>query len=110
MMQARNWERLHIFAILMRKILPSHVCFICVVHFSVEADDPFRPFRLNARGEFKNPSLKALADLFFGIMIAHECDPDVAKNLVYSSMGIVDVLPVMGPPDWHSKKPAYCSG
>jgi hypothetical protein len=41
------------------------------VHFPVETDDPFRPFHLNARGEFKNSSLKALADLFIGIMIAH---------------------------------------
>ena len=60
---------------------PLHLC--CAL--SSRTDDPFRPFRLNARGEFKNPSLKALADLFIGIMIAHGCDPDVAKNLVYSS-------------------------
>ena len=77
------------------------------MHFPVETDDPFRPFHLNARGEFKNPSLKALADLFIGIMIAHGFDPDVAKNLVFRSVAIVDVLPVMGPHDWHSKKSAY---
>ena len=40
-------------------------------------------------------------------MIAHGCDPDVAKNLFYSSVSFVDVLPVMGPRDWHSKKVAY---
>ncbi len=48
-----------------------------------------------------------MSDLFIGIMIAHGCDPDVAKNLVYSSVGIVDVLPVMGLHDWHSKKATY---
>ena len=36
-----------------------------------------------------------MADLFIGIMIAHGCDPDVAKNLVYSFH------------DWHSKKATY---
>ena len=49
-----------------------------------------------------------MADLFIGCMIAHGCDPGVAKNLVYSSLfGIVDVLPLMGPHDWHSKKATY---
>jgi hypothetical protein len=86
---------------------PSHVRFIFVTHFPVETDDPLRPFRLNARGEFENPSLKAMADLFIGCLIAHGCDPDVAKNLFYSSFGIVDVLPVMGPHDLHSKKATY---
>ena len=90
----------------MRKIL--HVRFILVTHFPVETDDPFRPFCLNARGEFENPSLKAMADHFIGCMIARGCDPDVTKNLAYSSFGIVDVLPVMGPHDW-SKNAAYIS-
>jgi hypothetical protein len=40
-------------------------------------------------------------------MIAHGCNPDVAKNLVYSSVAGVDLLPVMGPHDWSSKKAAY---
>jgi hypothetical protein len=40
-------------------------------------------------------------------MIAHGCDPDVAKNLVYSSVAGVDLLPVMGPHNWSSKKAAY---
>ena len=40
-------------------------------------------------------------------MIAHGCDPDVAKNLVYSSVAGVDLLPVMGPHDWSSKKATY---
>ena len=81
--------------------------FIFVAHFPVEADDPLRHFCLNARGEFKNPSLKAIAGLFIGIMIAHGCDPDIAKNLVYRSVAGVDLLPVMGPHDWSSKKAAY---
>ena len=51
--------------------------------------------------------MKAIADIFIGIMIAHGCDPDVAKNLVYSSVAGVDLLPVMGPHDWSSKKAAY---
>jgi hypothetical protein len=88
---------------------PSHVRFIFVTHFGIETDDPIRPFRLNARGEFENPSLRAMADLFIGCMIAHGCGPGVAKNLFYSSFGIVDVLPLLGPPDWHSKKAAYIS-
>ncbi len=50
---------------------PSLVCFIIVTYFPVETDDPIRPFHLNAREEFENPSLKAMADLFIGIMIAH---------------------------------------
>ena len=81
--------------------------FIFVTHYTVETDDPFRPFRLNARGEFENPSLKAIADIFIGIMIAHGCNPNVTKNLVYSSVAGVDLLPVMGPHDWSSKKAAY---
>ena len=40
-------------------------------------------------------------------MIAHGCDPDVAKNLVYCSVAGVDLLPVMGPHDQSSKKAAY---
>jgi hypothetical protein len=40
------------------------------LHFPVETDDPLRPF-LNARGEFENPSLKAMVDLFIECMIAH---------------------------------------
>jgi hypothetical protein len=86
---------------------PSRVRFIFVTHYPVETDDPFRPFCINARGEFENLSLKAIADLFIGIMIAHGCNPDVAKNLVYSSVAGVDLLPVMGPHDWSSKKAAY---
>jgi hypothetical protein len=77
---------------------PSHVHFIIGTHFPVETDDPIRPFRLNARGEFENPSRKAIADLFIGIMIAHGCHPDVATNLFYSSFGVVDVLPLLGGP------------
>ena len=86
---------------------PSHVRFIFVTHFPLETDDPLRPFRLNGRGEFENPSLRAMADLFIGCMIENGCDPGVAKNLFYSSFGVVDVLPLMGPHDWHSKKAAY---
>ena len=86
---------------------PSCVLFIFVAHFPVETDDPLRHFCLNPRGEFKNPSLKAVAGLVIGIMIAHECDPDIAKNLVYRSVAGVDLLPVMGPHDWSSKKAAY---
>ena len=86
---------------------PSHVRFIFVTHYPVETDDPFRPFCLNARGEFENPSLKAIADLFIGNMIAHGCDSDVVKNLVYSSVAGVDLLPVMGPHNWSSKNSAY---
>ena len=87
---------------------PSHVHIVCVVHFPAETDDPVRPFRLNARGEFENPSLKSMADIFIGCMIAHGCDPGVAKNLAYGGLlGVVDVLPLMGPHDWHSKKAAY---
>ena len=86
---------------------PSHVRFIFVTHFPVETDDPLRPFRLNTRGEFENPSLRAMADLFIGCMIENGCDPGVAKNLFYGSFGIVDVLPLMSPHDWHSKKAAY---
>ena len=59
------------------------------------------------RGEFENPSLRAMADLFNGCMIENGCDPGVAKNLFYSSFGVVDVIPLMGPHDWHSKKAAY---
>jgi len=88
---------------------PSTVPFICFTHFPVETDDPVRPFRLIVRGDFENPSLRAMADLFIGCMIAHGCDPGVAKNLFYSSFGIVNVLPLLGPPDWHSKKAAYKS-
>ena len=51
--------------------------------------------------------MKAIADIFIGIMIAHGCDPDVAKNLVYRSVAGVDLLPVMGPHNWHSKKSTY---
>jgi len=86
---------------------PSRVRIVCVTHFPVETDNPFRPFRLNARGDFENPSLKAMADLFIGCMIAHGYNPGVAKNLVYSLFGIVDVLPLMGPHDWHSKKATF---
>ena len=87
---------------------PSLVRIICVMHFPVETDNPVRPFRLNARGEFENPSLKSMADIFIGCMIAHGCDPGVAKNLAYGGLlGVVDALPLMGPRDWHSKKAAY---
>ena len=59
---------------------PSHVRFILVAHFPVETDDPIRPFHLNAREEFENPSLKAIVNPFIGIIIVHGCDPDVMKN------------------------------
>ena len=48
-----------------------------------------------------------MADLFIGCMIENGCDPGVPKNLFYSLFGIVDVLPLMGPHDWHSKKAVY---
>jgi hypothetical protein len=87
---------------------PSHVRIVCVVHFPVETDDPVRPFRLNTRGDFENPSLKSMADIFIGCMIEHGCDPGVAKNLAYGGLlGVVDALPLMGPRDWHSKKAGY---
>ena len=78
------------------------------MHFPVETDNPIRPFRLNTRGEFENPSLKSMADIFIGCMIEHGCDPGVAKNLAYGGLlGIVDALPLMGPHDWHRKKAGY---
>jgi hypothetical protein len=84
---------------------PSLVRIVCVLHFPVETDNSLRPFSLNARGEFENPSLKSVADLFIGCMIAHGCDPGVAKNLVYGGLlGVVDALPLMGPHDWLSWK------
>jgi len=87
---------------------PSRVRIICVTHFPLVADNRVRPFHLNARGDFENPSMKAVTDLFSGVMIAHGCNPGVAKNFVYSSsFGVVDVLPLLGPPDWHSKKATY---
>jgi hypothetical protein len=87
---------------------PSLVSIVCVVHFPSETCDPVRPFRLNSRGEFENPSLRSMADIFIGCMIAHGCDPGVAKNLAYGGLlGVVDVLPLMGPHDWHSKKAVY---
>jgi hypothetical protein len=49
-----------------------------------------------------------MADIFIGCMIEHGCDPGVAKNLAYGGLlGVVDVLPIMGPHDWHSKKAGY---
>ncbi len=39
---------------------PSLVHFIIVTHFTVETDDPIRPFCLNAREEFENPSFTAI--------------------------------------------------
>ena len=87
---------------------PSLVRIVCVLNFPVETDNPVRPFRLNARGEFENPSLKSMADIFIGCMIEHGCDPGVAKNLAYGGLlGVVDALPLMGPHNWHSKKAAY---
>jgi hypothetical protein len=87
---------------------PSLVRIVCVLHFPEETDNPVRPFRLNARGEFENPSLKSMADIFIGCMIAHGCDPGVANILAYGGLlGVVDALPLVGPHDWHSKKAAY---
>jgi hypothetical protein len=75
---------------------PSRVLFVIVMHFPVETDDPFRPFCLNTRGEFENPSLTAIPVLFSGCMNAYGCIPDVTKNLFYSSVVLVDVLPCDG--------------
>jgi hypothetical protein len=87
---------------------PSLVRIVCVVHFPVETDNPVRPFCLNTRGEFENPSLKSMADIFIRCMIEHGCDPGIEKNLAYGGLlGVVDALPLMGPNDWHSKKAAY---
>jgi hypothetical protein len=46
--------------------------------------------------EFENPSLTAIPVLFSGCMNAYGCIPDVTKNLFYSSVVLVDVLPCDG--------------
>jgi hypothetical protein len=49
---------------------PISILFIIVTHLSPESDDLTRPFLLNTRGDFDNPSfLKAIADLHIGCLV-----------------------------------------
>jgi hypothetical protein len=63
-----------------------------------------KPFRLNEYGVFENPLMKAMLDLVIKCLIANEWNPPVTANLFYSLFSVVDVLSLVGPHNWHSKK------
>ena len=73
----------------------EHVIWIFVGHFPLHSIRK-RPMRLDGEFNFLEPSLKAFLDVWIRILAANGFNYGVAKCLMYSSVLIVDVLPISG--------------
>ena len=86
---------------------PKNVKVFFVCNYASDTCQPGRPMQLGCDGEFDNPSLKAAARVWISILVEHGFNWDVARNLVYGSIAIVDVVPVLAPYDWSSNASKY---
>jgi hypothetical protein len=73
----------------------AHVIWIFVGHYPLHSIRG-RPMRLDGEFNFLEPSLRAFLDVWIRILAANGFNYGVAKCLMYSSVLIVDVLPVSG--------------
>jgi len=81
----------------------AHVIWIFVGHF------PLHSIRLDGEFNFLEPSLKAFLDVWIRILAANGFNYGVAKCLMYSSVLIVDVLPIIGTSSFGEGCPMYTS-
>ena len=73
----------------------DYVIWIFVGHFPLHSIRG-RPMRLDGEFNFFEPSLRAFLDVWIRTLVANDYNYGVAKCLMYSSVLIVDVLPVSG--------------
>ena len=84
----------------------AHVIWIFVGHFPLHSIRG-RPMRLDGEFNFLEPSLKAFLDVWIRILAANGFNYGVAKCLMYSSVLIVDVLPISGTSSFGDGCPMY---
>ena len=81
----------------------GHVLFIIGFHYPLTSNRG-RPMQLDDSYNFCEPSLRQFADIWIGILARNGFNRRVAQCLVYSSILIIDLLPISGSLDWAAKE------
>ena len=71
------------------------VLIIILAHYPLDSDRP-RPMEVNMAGDFKEPSLRAIADVWIAVLERNGVHRDSAKCMIYSSILVFDILPISG--------------
>ena len=71
------------------------VLIIILAHYPLHSDRR-RPMEVNSSGDFIEPSLRAIADVWIAVLARNGVHPDSAKCMIYSSILVFDVLPISG--------------
>ena len=71
------------------------VLIIILAHYPLDSNRR-RPMEVNRRGDFIEPSLRAIADVWIAVLERNGVHPDSAKCMIYSSILVFDVLPISG--------------
>ena len=86
----------------------EQVVFLVGIDFPTEGDqddDNSRAMTLNRDRKFNQPSLRDMMDVWIGILQDNDFDHDVARCLIYSSILIVNLIPITEASTWASKDP-----
>ena len=71
------------------------VLIIILAHYPLHSNRR-RPMEVNTAGDFKEPSLRAIADVWIAVLERNGVHRDSAKCMIYSSILVFDVLPISG--------------
>ena len=81
----------------------GHVIFIIGFHYPLTSKRG-RPMQLDDSYNFCEPLLRQFADIWIGKLARNGFNRRVAQCLVYSSILILDLLPISGSSDWAAKE------
>ena len=81
----------------------GHVIFIIGFHYPLTSRRG-RPMQLDDCYNFCEPSLRQFADIWIAILARNGFNRRVAQCLVYSSILIINMLPISGSSDWAAKE------
>jgi hypothetical protein len=73
----------------------NDVLIIIVAHYPLHSNRR-RQMAVNKGGDFFEPSLRAIADVWIAILEQNGVHHDAAKCMIYSSILVFDVLPISG--------------
>ena len=71
------------------------VLIIILAHYPLHSNRR-RPMEVNMAGDFKEPSLRAIADVWIAVLERNGVHRDSAKCMIYSSILVFDILPISG--------------
>ena len=71
------------------------VLIIILAHYPLHSNRR-RPMEVNTAGDFKEPSLRAIADVWIAVLERNGVHRDSAKCMIYSSILVFNVLPISG--------------